>query len=140
MLVAGVLKSTFKLRSKLIFKILFFLQMVQTKCQVICPHSKQEAINVSHQVEVGTFTSRHQPQFIHPPPKASQQAKQLYPASPVEMSQHQSKARVLSRLGEVGKDGGGFLCVEGRGSLGKSLQIHWDHGNHWQQEKQQGHF
>lgn len=45
LLVAGVLKFTIKLHSKLIFKVLFPLEMVKTQCEVSCPYlSAQQSI------------------------------------------------------------------------------------------------
>lgn len=67
---AGVLKSTIILCSKLIFKILFPLQMVQTNCQVICPHfSAQQARRhcCIKQVEGGGHLHQQGPAPAHSP-------------------------------------------------------------------------
>lgn len=66
-LAAGVLKSTIKLRSKLIFKNFFPLQMVQTKCQVICPHFSAQQTRSNHCSKPGGSGHLHQqaPAQIH---------------------------------------------------------------------------
>lgn len=46
--------------------------------------------------------------FVHPPSNPSLQAKQLCASSPNELTEHQSKVRVLSKLVQV-NNGEGFL-------------------------------
>lgn len=135
-LVAGVLESTIKLHSKLIFKILLLLQMVQAKCQVIFPHFSAQQTRSHHCIKPGGSGHLHQqePAPIHSPSTKGISATStlLHP-----WKQHSTRARpgCWAGWGIAGKDGGCFLCVEGRGGLGKSLQVLWDHGNHWQQNK-----
>lgn len=53
LLVAGVLKFTIKLHLKLIFKVLFPLEMVQTQHQGSCPHFSAQQSITHHGIKPG---------------------------------------------------------------------------------------
>lgn len=105
--------------------------------ELVCPHfSAQQSI--PHHCIKRDGSWHLYPALIpilSPSTKASQQVKRLYASSPAEPTQHQSKARVLSRLGQVSKDGGCFLGVEARGRPGKGLLMPRDHRSHKQQNR-----